>query len=315
MRKRGPFIIASLCSIVIVCSCSTEPKSPFLMKETPEGIEFYEDGNTVFFYQKEPKRVSEKYSYNNYLHPVYNLKGEIITEEFPPDHLNHRGIFWAWHQLYIDNQNLGDGWMMENISEEVADVKTKINKKNVQLNTRVLWKSSLWQNGKPFIEEETAIIVHRTEDNTRKIDFEIKLIPLTVGVQIGGSDDEKGYGGFCVRLKMPDSLVFTSGKGRVKPQNLQIKSGPWMDFSAIFGKSSEKSGLTILCHPSVPNYPAPWIIRQTGSMQNIVFPGRQRIRIDKPLVLRYRVIIHNGDTQSLNIDKLQSEYNKTLKSK
>lgn len=310
MRKRGNLIIVSLCSMVIICSYSKEPKSPFSIKETPEGIELYEDGNTVFFYHKEPKRVSEKYSYNNYLHPVYNLKGEIITEEFPSDHLNHRGIFWAWHQLYIDNHNLGDGWMMENISEEVADVKTKINKKNAQLNTSVLWKSSLWQNGKPFIEEETSIIVHRTEDNTRKIDFEIILKPLTTGVRIGGSDDEKGYGGFCVRLKMPESLVFTSEKGLVKPQNLQIKSGPWMDFSAIFGKSGEKSGLTILCHPSVPNYPAPWIIRQTDSMQNIVFPGRQRIRIDKPLVLRYRVIIHNGDTQSLNIDKLQSEYYK-----
>jgi hypothetical protein len=296
--------------MVIVCNCSTEQKSPFSIKETPEDIELYEDGNAVFFYHKEPKRVSEKYSYNNYLHPVYNLKGEIITEEFPFDHLNHRGIFWAWHQLYIDNQNLGDGWMMENISEKVADVKTKINKKNVQLNTRVLWKSSLWQNGKPFIEEETAIIVRRNEDNTRKIDFEIILKPLTAGVRIGGSDDEKGYGGFCVRLKMPDNLVFTSEKGQIKPQNLQINSGPWMDFSAIFGKSGEKSGLTILCHTSVPNYPAPWILRQTGSMQNIVFPGRQLINIDKPLVLRYRVIIHNGDTQSLNIDKLQSEYYK-----
>ena len=310
MRKRRNLIIVSLCSIVIICSYSTGPKSPFSKKQTAEGIELSENGKTVFFYQKEPKKASEKYSFNNYLHPVYNLIGEIITEEFPPDHLNHRGIFWAWHQLYIDNKNIGDGWMMEYISEDVTDVKTKINRKNAQLNARVLWKSSLWQNGKPFIEEETSIIVHRTEDNTRKIDFEIKLIPLTVGVQIGGSDDEKGYGGFCVRLKMPESLVFTSEKGCVKPQNLQIKSGPWMDFSAIFGKSDEKSGLTILCHPSVPNYPAPWIIRQTGSMQNIVFPGRQRIRIDKPLVLRYRVIIHNGDTLSLNIDKLQSEYYK-----
>jgi hypothetical protein len=285
------------------------------MKETPEGIELYEDGNTVFFYQKKPKGVSEKYSYNNYLHPVYNLKGEIMTEEFPPDHLNHRGIFWAWHQLYIDNQNIGDGWMMENISEEVADVKIKINNKNVQLNTRVLWKSSLWQNGKPFIEEETAIIVQRNEGNTRKIDFEIVLKPLTAGIRIGGSDDEKGYGGFCVRLKMPEDLVFTSEKGPVKPQNLQIISGPWMDFSATFGKSGKKSGLMILCHPSVPNYPAPWILRQTGSMQNVVFPGRQLINIDRPLVLRYRVIIHDGDSQSLNIDKLRSEYSKLYMSK
>jgi hypothetical protein len=83
-----------------------------------------------------------------------------------------------------------------------------------------------------------------------------------------------------------------------------------MDFSAVFGKNSEVSGLTILCHPCTPNYPEPWILRQKGSMQNIVFPGQNRISItmDKPAVLRYRIIIHNGNAGSMDIPKLQTEY-------
>jgi hypothetical protein len=303
-------IIGAFSSLILISCGSAEKKSPFAIKKTAEGIELSEDGNAVFFYQCVPKQASEKMSFNNYLHPVYNLKGEIITEEFPPDHLHHRGIFWAWHQVYLDNKRLGDSWMMENISQDVTDVETRLNKSNAQLKARVLWKSPELQEGKPFIEEETSIIVHRKETNLRKIDFEIVLKPLVQGIQIGGSDDEKGYGGFCVRIKMPEDLIFMSETGQVTPQNLQIVAGSWMDFSASFDNNSEKSGLALLCHQSTPNYPAPWILRQEASMQNVVFPGRERVKLDKPVVLRYRVIIHNGDANSLNLTELKSEYEK-----
>ena len=72
----------------------------------------------------------------------------------------------------------------------------------------------------------------------RKIDFEITLKALVNGLQIGGSADQKGYGGFCVRMKLPDSLVFTSENGPVTPRELQVKAGPWMDFSGKFGADS-----------------------------------------------------------------------------
>jgi hypothetical protein len=308
--KNNLTLTAGLITLFIISGSVPAKKSPFSVKENTEGVELSESGKPVFFYQRKPKSLTGQYVCNNYLHPVYNLAGEIITEEFPADHPYHRGIFWAWHQLYAGNQSLGDGWIMEKISQDVVDVKTTMSNKTAQFDINALWKSSSYKNGSPFIDEHTSIIVHSKESNIRKIDFKIVLKPLVQGVQIGGSDDEKGYGGFCVRVKLPPSLIFTSEKGSITPQNLQIKSGPWMDFSAIFGKGTEKSGLTILCHPTTPNYPAPWILRQQTSMQNIVFPGRERIKLDKTVILRYRVIIHDGDAQSLNIPVLQAEYGK-----
>ena len=129
-------------------------------------------------------------------------------------------------------------------------------------------------------------------------------------VEIGGSDDEKGYGGLCARLKLPNDLTFTSSTGNIIPQTFQVKAGPWMDFSASFGGDEETTGLAILCHPKTPNYPAPWILRSKTSMQNIVFPGRERIKIpmDEPLVLYYRLIIHDGNANKIDLRKLQSEY-------
>ena len=300
--------------IMLFISCvspSLRNKTTFLLNKNEQGFELLENGKPVFFYQKLPKTSANKYICNNYIHPLYSLKGDTITEEFPPDHLFHRGVFWAWHQLYINNQSIGDGWVLENISQEVVDIRSDLRNSMAKFDLKVLWKSSLFLSGNPFIEENTTIVVNALESDIRKIDFKISLKALTEGVQIGGSDDVKGYGGFCIRTKLPDNLVFTSENGPVKPQNLQLEAGPWMDFSGDF-KTGNETGVTILCHPSTPNYPAPWILRQKTSMQNIVFPGRERtnVSMDKPLVLRYRLIIHDGNASSLNISKLQEEYAK-----
>jgi hypothetical protein len=302
----------------MTCSSSPEKqKSPFLFKETDQGIELLENGNPVFFYQRKPKSLTGQYVCNNYLHPLYSINGDILTEEFPPDHLYQRGVFWTWHQLYVENKSIGDGWINDGISQDVLNVKTEKSKDRAEVNLEVMWKSSAFQNGKPFMVEHTTIIVHQRESDFRKIDFEITLDPLVPGFQIGGSADEKGYGGFCARIKLPDDLIFTSENGPATPQDLQIKAGPWMDFSGGFGNDSEVSGLTILCHPGTPNYPEPWILRAKGSMQNIVFPGQNRISIpmEKPVVLRYRIIIHNGNAGSLNIPQLQLEYEKMFSNK
>jgi hypothetical protein len=85
-----------------------------------------------------------------------------------------------------------------------------------------------------------------------------------------------------------------------------------MDFSGRFGITQAITGLALLCHPDMPDYPEPWILRQKGSMQNVVFPGSDRIDVpmDKPLVLKYRLIIHNGGSGSINLTRLQQEFAK-----
>lgn len=300
---------------IILYSCSPPKKEvPFTVHENEEGIELLENERPVFFYQRAPKSSTDTSAFNNYLHPCYDLKGDTFTEEFPEDHPHHRGIFWAWHQIYINDKRIGDGWMMDNISMDVISATTTLDTDQAQLNTHVLWKSSAFQNRNPFVEEHTSIIVHSQQPDVRKIDFEISLKALVPGVQIGGSDDIKGYGGFCARIKLPKNLIFTSAKGQAIPIEGQVIAGAWMDFSWYDSTRQADGGLAILCHPTTPNYPAPWILRQTGSMQNIVFPGAERIEIsmEKPRVLRYRLIVHNGSTIKADIAALQSEYEKEV---
>jgi hypothetical protein len=299
-----------LSTLIISCSPSSNNGSPFTFKEGEQGMELFENGTAVYFYQKAPKVISEGYICNNYLHPLYSLTGDTLTEEAPPDHLHHRGIFWSWHQHYINGESIGDGWMMDGISKEVVEWETKTDRNKASLDVKVLWGSSNFENGRVYLEEQTSIIVRPLKAGVRAIDFLISLRATVPGVSLGGSDDEKGYGGFCTRIKMPDDLVFTSNNRPVKPQTLQIIAGPWMDFSGSLGSGGEQHGLAILCHPDTPNYPAPWILRQKSSMQNIVYPGRDPVEIsmDHPIKLKYRLILHSGNAGSIDLDKLQEEF-------
>jgi hypothetical protein len=302
--------LSLLVIVNLSCSLPKTADSPFNIAESSQGVTLYENGQPVFCYQRQPKSSKGMYVLNNYIHPLFDLKGDTLTEEFPEDHPYHRGIFWAWHQLYINDKSIGDGWVMENISMDVMDVKTTMHGSEAQLTTHVSWKSDVYESGKPFIEERTSIIVHQLQLDVRKIDFEISLKALVPGVQLGGSDDIKGYGGFCTRIKLPKGLSFISSDGAVAPQEGQVVAGAWMDFSYYDSAHQDESGLAILCHPSTPNYPAPWILRQSGSMQNIVYPGAERM--DTPTILRYRLIIHKGNAVKVGIAALQTEYEKQI---
>ncbi len=303
-----------LAAFMFACVGCPKSESPFSFTESSHGVELLENGQPVFFYQRTPIMYGENFLANHYFHPVFNLDGDTLTELSPDDHPHHRGVFWAWPQHFVGEQRVGSSWAIKDFNFEVRDLKTIVNQDHATIELSVIWKSPEFGNNDPFLEEHTSVSVHRQKENIRTIDFEIALHPLVPDVSIGGSENEKGYGGFCMRIKMPDDLVFTSVDGPVDPQTLQIEAGPWMDFSASFGKQEETSGITLLCHPSTPNYPAPWILRQKNSMQNIVFPGQERLilPVGKPTILRYRLVIHRGSASIADISQWHAEYREYL---
>lgn len=298
---------------------NTTTRNPIEIFETSQGFTIAEGKVKVMSYQREHKSLNEKYSRANYIHPLYGLYGEVLTEDFPADHLHHRGIFWAWHQVWLGDKRLGDPWAAKDFFWDVYDARIlAIDSQSRVLQVHVHWKSPLWTDAsgkkKAFVREVTTIRVHRAQDEIRKVDFQISLLALEDGVRIGGSEDDKGYGGFTTRIRLPDGLSFTGSNGPVEPNRLSVEAGPWLDFSGTFHKDGKVSGLAILCHNSSPGYPQPWILRRKGSAQNPVYPGRHPILLsrEKPLVLRYRLIIHRGDIHHVQLDELQAEYNSEI---
>ena len=291
MKKFG-LVFLMVCPFLAVAQIEMEPAD--------DGILFTEKGKKILFYHIEPRSINGELSRNNYFHPLWSLDGQIISEDFPEDHLHHRGIFWAWHQVTVAGRNAGNLWELKGIVQEVTEVEfTLLPAGSGKFSTEVLWKSKDGPSKGipgPFLKEQATIIIHPGNAAFRRIDFEISLVALMDGVQLGGSDDEKGYGGFSVRLKIPPGISFNGPGGAVTPLTNQVAAPGWINIAGNAFPGKRPYGITILDNPQNPGYPQSWILRGERSMQNVVFPGRVPVDIsrDKPLLLRYSILVHNG---------------------
>jgi hypothetical protein len=308
-------VALALCVLAVgaVVAARVEPGAVRITKD-PQGYWFTEGDTKVLFYQAERKALpGGQASRSNYFHPLYDLDGNVLTEDFPKDHIHHRGIFWAWHQVRIGGKTVQDQWVNRDSFWNVQDARIDADGRSASLALRVAWESPLFTDGqgrrRPFVEERSVTRVHQAEGAIRKIDFHQRLTALVDGVEIGGSDDPKGYGGFSYRVVMPPDIRFTGAQGVVTPIETAVSASPWMDVSGSYGPSG-KSGLAVLTHPTTAGFPQPWILRARASMQNAVYPGRQATAIprDRPVILRYRVVLHRGELAAAAIERLQAEY-------
>ncbi len=319
MRLRS--IVAGL-SLALLCACgggraageAEEPRSAIQVTRQAEGYLFEElfeeDARPVLFYRLAPKSLNGEYERSNYIHPLYGLDGEVLTEDFPDDHLHHRGVFWTWHQVLVGDVRAGDPWLAKDFSWDVQESAALADGDGVRV--RLHWKSPDFRGGaEAILEETTTVRVHRAEDGMRKIDFDIRLTPLQDDFRLGGSEDDKGYGGFSLRVKMLPDLTFAAANGPVAAGRNAVDAGAWMDFSGTFGAGA-KSGVAVLVHPSSSGYPQPWIIRALPmkSMQNPVWPGRGPTPLAKgeEVVLRYRLVLHRGGADAAPLADLWNEY-------
>lgn len=292
-------LLIYLSAILLLVSCN-QKSDQWVIKEDDNGLLFLQGTDSVLYYQRATKSLQGEYPRANYIHPLYSLDNTRISEDFPEDHLHHRGIFWAWHQNYVGDQSVGDAWALENFSWEVTDLQTERTAEACILRTEVYWKSPLWRNAEgeqqPFVEESALIKIHPAQANYRMIDFEIELKSLVDNFYIGGSEDAKGYSGFSWRLPLPEGVDFQGVNGTVKPQTLALEAGPYMDISGNLDGLPGREGVVVIDDPSNPNYPNPWILRTSRSMQNVAFPGREKFLItkEKPLVLKYRMIVYKN---------------------
>jgi hypothetical protein len=280
------------------------------MQKQPGGFLFTENNENVLFYQKDTKNVDGKYERCNYIHPLWGIDGTILTEDFPADHLHHRGIFWTWHQVWIDGKQIGDPWEIKDFEQQVTDIEYSMKEGGIaELKTEVNWKSPLWktmEEKKPYLKEKTKILIHPKKGNYRKIDFEIQLLALAENLKIGGSADEKGYSGFSVRMILPDDVIFSGKEGEITPANSAVISPGYVNVSGSVGKNNSSGGIVIIDHPQNPGYPQPWILRKKNSMQNAAFPGNTTIPVSttEPLVLKYSLLVYSGKMSDKNIQKI-----------
>src|SRR4026207_2539905 len=111
MTRRRMVAAAGACVLATgsFVAASVEYATAVRITKDPQGYWFSEGDTRVLFYQAERKALPDgQAARSNYFHPLYDLDGNVLTEDFPKDHIHHRGIFWAWHQVRINGKPVQD---------------------------------------------------------------------------------------------------------------------------------------------------------------------------------------------------------------
>jgi hypothetical protein len=275
----------------------------FSVSNTKTGVAITEGGKNVCEYQRVNPAPDKKRSRAHYFHPVYNLSGEVITEDFPADHLHHHGVWWAWHQILEGDKKIADGWLFDKVQWDVTKLKHQIDDEgNLILNLSVDWNSP---QSELILSETSKVTFHPAKEKYRAIDFDIHLTSDRA-IKLGGSENPKGYGGFSVRMICPKDLKFSDSKEEKVANRTAIAGGDWMQFQGTFGK--EKSAIAIMRHSDSPNTEKPWILRASRSMQNHAYPGQHAISIQDGMHLKYRLLIHDGSLDSKSVQSIYDDY-------
>ena len=100
--------ILNIVVLITLLSSIGSASAQLTMQKADGGILIVDGPQKVLKYQTETKSKAGEYERCNYIHPLWGMDGQVLTEDFPSDHMHHRGIFWAWHQVWIGNQRIGD---------------------------------------------------------------------------------------------------------------------------------------------------------------------------------------------------------------
>ena len=229
-----------------------------------------------------------------YVHPVFGLDGEELTDDFPKDHYHHRGVSWMWPRMKAAGRGAErdiDLWAVKGIRQHFVKW---LERRADAGGATVAVENSWVMDGPPVAKETVRLTARKAEPPGRAIDVELRFEATTAPIEIRG-EITKGYGGFCFRFAPREDTVITTPAGKQEKDADHLKF-PWADLSARFAGRTEMSGAAVFIHPGNPAAPNEWTLRHYGFL-GPCWPGMETATLEpgKPVTLKYRLWIHRGD--------------------
>ena len=268
----------ALAGIVLVAlsGCASRPhqgdSSRVEALRTDDGVQLVEGGAPILFYRSRPSSGREPWR-THYVHPVYSIGGAVITEDAPADHVHHRGIFWAWRRILVDGVKVADGWVGDNLVLELARPTVMSHEDgSAQIGVQVRWVVPVDGRPTPIIEETSSIRAYPAIDGRRRIEVLVGLRALRHGVELAGTDDEKGYGGISLRVANPQLAEIESDGRTLHATVAGMQTGDWVAFIWRTPPPPWPARIAASCQVDGHAWTR-WVLRQEPSMQNCAFPG------------------------------------------
>jgi len=292
----------------------------FRSEDDGKALHIFEDDAPVAAYNyaevTPPEGVDAHYRRSAYFHPLYDLRGNVITEDFPEDHYHHRGVFWAWPKSTV-GERLADVWALDGIRQyTVKAAVPACTDRLLVLDAETRWAYDEAPD-KAVARETLTVTFYAREGKRRAMDVVLSLwntgeetLTLRGSDAPSAKDDPrpKGYGGFCFRPRAEHKPFTFTGKDGVVPDDVLALDSPWADVS--FAPDGQTSGVAILQWPLNPGFPSEgWILRHYAFL-GASWPHREAHALapGEKVTLGYRVIVHDGTAEEADIAGASVEY-------
>jgi hypothetical protein len=267
--------------------------------------------------------IDAAYVRGGYLHPVMTPSGLTVTDQYPPDHKHHYGIWTAWtHTEYEgrtpDFWNLGQKKARK---DHVALVATWSGDAAGGFSAKLSSTDLLATPPKQVLDERWRVAVYRTHAGEAPPPYFLFDLEAT-DTLVGSSPlvmPEYRYGGLGVRGHAdwvgPDNARYLTSEGKDRT-NGEGTTARWFHIGGkIPGGAATPgvptlAGIATLDHPG--NFRAPQPIRiPPKEPYYVVSPckaGKFSIEPGKPYLSRYRFVIAEGAPDRALLDRLWNDY-------
>jgi hypothetical protein len=323
--------------VFVAVSCGNAPgadggQSGYHLIPDPHGkVLKAPDGRVVFSYMtKKPVVTNLAASSVCCFHPLNTPSGGRVTDLAPGDHHHHRGVFLAWHTLEFWekadfsrfgpyrpthgwNIDRGDFWGWGEFAPTEGRVIQNRHVKLVEADREhaKLEILNAWVVRNKVRMDELLSAEVREQGGVYVVDLTYRFTPA-VDLKLNHSS----FGGFCVRARNDGNSYFATVDGKVElpdahysVPDLNWPAADWYDFT-IELKSGKTVGVAVVDHPKNP--PSTWHNPRYIWMINpcIVAGGPVEVEKDHPLVLRYRLVVHDGPTPVDLLETLSADWRK-----
>ncbi|MCU0781700.1 MAG: PmoA family protein [Akkermansiaceae bacterium] len=311
---RGCRWITALTLLAVCCLLSppiraAEPQPPggFRFAEVSDkSLGLWEGGQPVLVYNHgviSKAGVPADRARSSYVHPLYGLDGEVLTDDFPKDHYHHRGLFWSWPHVKIGDKEY-DLWMLKGIRHQFE---RWLDKDATAKGATLAVENGWYVGAEKVVQEKVWLRVQPAKADERAIDVECEWTPLKEPLTLTGAEG-KSYGGLTLRFAPGTNTAITIPAGLTR-EDLPMTNLPWADLTRLWNAEKKTSGAALFVHPSHPDFPPQWLTRHYGvlclgwpGVKPATFPPGKAIRC------RYRVWIHRDQVSAERVARAYEEY-------
>ena len=269
-----------------------------------------------------PPGIAAYYRRSGHIHPLYNPRGQSLTDDFAPDHAHQHGVFFAWVQATHRGRTL-DFWNQAKRDARVEFVGQKgppvsgsvfgelaaihshsdiTNPDRPELVLRETWTLRIYNVADYFLFD--LISEHTCPADSATVRIEKHHYG---GLAIRGNRQWFGDGDGRSEASAASSFGFLTSEGKTRTDG-NATAARWVEMHGNI--DSQPTGVSVMCHPK--NFRAPQPVRLHPSKPYFCFApmidGEFEIAPGRSFTSRYRYYIHNGAADAEQSERHWRDY-------